>query len=159
MTNTTSRRNRDWHLGALCAQIDPELFFPERGASTVCKQAKAICQSCEVRQECLNDALTYREEFGVWGGTSPDERLAMLRKDDPTFTWKKLAVVGENDTVLRGSWGEGRTTCFRGHDLVPDNIIVSSSGDRRCRKCKQMHNAKRSRRKRQERDDDAARSA
>ena len=57
---------------ALCAQTDPELFFPEKSGST--RQAKQVCRSCEVRAECLEYALTAGEEFGVWGGLSAQER-------------------------------------------------------------------------------------
>ncbi|QRN80660.1 MAG: WhiB family transcriptional regulator, partial [Nocardiopsis sp. BM-2018] len=40
-----------WQERALCAQTDPEAFFPEKGGST--REAKKVCQSCEVRAECL----------------------------------------------------------------------------------------------------------
>ena len=45
----------EWQERALCAQTDPEAFFPEKGGST--REAKRICQSCEVRDECLEYAL------------------------------------------------------------------------------------------------------
>jgi len=57
---------------ALCAQTDPEAFFPEKGGST--RQAKIICRRCEVRQECLAYALAAGEQYGVWGGLSDRER-------------------------------------------------------------------------------------
>lgn len=60
-----------WIAGALCAQIDPELFFPETGGG---EAAKKICGCCPVREECLDYALTRREEWGVWGGLSTSER-------------------------------------------------------------------------------------
>lgn len=61
-----------WQEQALCAQTDPEAFFPEKGGST--REAKAICQSCEVRAECLEYALLNDERFGIWGGLSERER-------------------------------------------------------------------------------------
>ena len=45
----------DWHERALCAQTDPEAFFPEKGGST--REAKKICTGCEVRSEFLSYAL------------------------------------------------------------------------------------------------------
>lgn len=66
-----------WTDRALCAEVDPELFFPEKGGST--KGAKQTCRACEVRAECLEWALTQGEVFGVWGGTSERERR-LLRK-------------------------------------------------------------------------------
>ena len=44
-----------WQERALCAQTDPEAFFPEKGGST--REAKRVCLSCEVRGECLEYAL------------------------------------------------------------------------------------------------------
>lgn len=61
-----------WRSQALCAPIDSEIFFPDKGGST--KQAKRICGMCEVRLECLQDALDREERFGVWGGLSERER-------------------------------------------------------------------------------------
>lgn len=65
---------------ALCAETDPELFNPDRGGTS--RPAKAVCRSCEVRDECLTYALDrelVRAWDGVWGGTSPRERARMLR--------------------------------------------------------------------------------
>lgn len=61
-----------WQQGALCAQTDPEAFFPEKGGST--REAKRICESCEVRAKCLEYALEHDERFGIWGGLSERER-------------------------------------------------------------------------------------
>lgn len=62
----------DWQERALCAQTDPEAFFPEKGGST--REAKRICLGCEVRAECLEFALARDERFGIWGGLSERER-------------------------------------------------------------------------------------
>ncbi|MDR2380700.1 MAG: WhiB family transcriptional regulator [Bifidobacteriaceae bacterium] len=64
-----------WQAQALCAQTDPEAFFPEKGGST--REAKRICRSCEVRAECLEYALANDERFGIWGGCSERERRRM----------------------------------------------------------------------------------
>jgi WhiB family redox-sensing transcriptional regulator len=66
-----------WQSDALCAQTDPEAFFPEKGGST--RDAKKICASCEVRAPCLEYALQNDERFGIWGGLSERERRK-LRK-------------------------------------------------------------------------------
>ena len=70
----------DWHDDALCAQTDPEAFFPEKGGST--REAKQICHRCPVRTECLADALASDTRFGVWGGLTERERR-VLRRDRP----------------------------------------------------------------------------
>ena len=69
-----------WQEQALCAQTDPEAFFPEKGGST--REAKRVCGSCDVRVDCLEYALANDERFGIWGGLSERERRRL----------KKLAV-------------------------------------------------------------------
>ena len=61
-----------WRLDALCAETDPEAFFPEKGGST--REAKRVCSGCAVRSECLEYALAGDERFGIWGGLSERER-------------------------------------------------------------------------------------
>ncbi|HHT41125.1 MAG TPA: WhiB family transcriptional regulator [Actinomyces sp.] len=67
-----------WQERALCAQTDPEAFFPEKGGST--REAKAVCASCEVRAQCLEYALENDERFGIWGGMSERERRRYKRR-------------------------------------------------------------------------------
>ncbi|MGB3896846.1 MAG: WhiB family transcriptional regulator [Mycolicibacter sinensis] len=69
--------NEEWQDRALCAQTDPEAFFPEKGGST--REAKKICQRCSVRSECLEYALAHDERFGIWGGLSERERRRLKR--------------------------------------------------------------------------------
>ena len=66
-----------WQEHALCAQTDPEAFFPEKGGST--REAKRVCQSCDVRSDCLEYALENDERFGIWGGLSERERRRLKR--------------------------------------------------------------------------------
>jgi WhiB family redox-sensing transcriptional regulator len=68
---------QEWQERALCAQTDPEAFFPEKGGST--REAKRICAGCEVRAECLEYALANDERFGIWGGLSERERRRLRR--------------------------------------------------------------------------------
>jgi WhiB family redox-sensing transcriptional regulator len=68
----------DWQERALCAQTDPEAFFPEKGGST--REAKRICAGCEVRTECLEYALAFDERFGIWGGLSERERRRLKHR-------------------------------------------------------------------------------
>jgi WhiB family redox-sensing transcriptional regulator len=69
---------QEWQERALCAQTDPEAFFPEKGGST--REAKRICQGCEVRSECLGYALAHDERFGIWGGLSERERRRLKKR-------------------------------------------------------------------------------
>ena len=68
----------DWHDQANCLGVDPDLFFPERGAST--REAKEVCRGCEVRRDCLEFALQNGEKFGIWGGLSERERRKIRRQ-------------------------------------------------------------------------------
>ena len=67
-----------WQERALCAQTDPEAFFPEKGGST--REAKKVCLSCDVRGECLEYALANDERFGIWGGLSERERRKLKKR-------------------------------------------------------------------------------
>lgn len=62
----------DWYQAALCAETDPEAFYPEPGVSA--HKALQICKNCEVRAECLQDAIVTEDEWGVWGGFSYPKR-------------------------------------------------------------------------------------
>ena len=66
------KQDTSWQDDGLCAQADPEAFFPEKGGST--KQAKSICNRCPVTDKCLQYALDNDERFGIWGGLSERER-------------------------------------------------------------------------------------
>lgn len=61
-----------WTADAVCAQTDPEAWFPDKGGST--RAAKAICRSCPVIAECLAYALRNDERYGIYGGLSERER-------------------------------------------------------------------------------------
>ena len=69
---------QSWQEQALCAETDPEAFFPEKGGST--REAKKICTGCEVKAQCLEFALANDERFGIWGGLSERERRRLRRR-------------------------------------------------------------------------------
>ncbi|MEQ8719587.1 MAG: WhiB family transcriptional regulator [Acidimicrobiales bacterium] len=69
---------KPWQAYANCMGVDPDLFFPERGAST--REAKEVCRGCVVRDDCLEYALTNGEKFGIWGGMSERERRRIRRQ-------------------------------------------------------------------------------
>ena len=66
-----------WRDKAVCAEVDPTLFFPKKGDSA--REAKQVCAGCPVRTECLEYALG-REPHGVWGGLTVVERRALQRR-------------------------------------------------------------------------------
>src|SRR6202789_266359 len=77
VTTLYGRQERSWQVQANCMGVDPDLFFPERGAST--REAKEVCRGCTVREDCLEYALANGEKFGIWGGMSERERRRLRR--------------------------------------------------------------------------------
>ena len=68
----------DWMQHAACRGLDPELFHPEVGELTA--PAKAVCDACPVRVECLEHAIVHEERNGVWGGVGSAERRRMISR-------------------------------------------------------------------------------
>jgi len=73
----------DWSA-ALCAQADPEAWFPEKGVSPA--SAKRVCRHCPIRRECLDWALATDQRFGVWGGLSERDRRLVKRRGAESAT-------------------------------------------------------------------------
>jgi WhiB family redox-sensing transcriptional regulator len=73
----------DWQRQAACRHCQPDLFFPAGNTAPAVvadiEAAKAICATCLVQPECLRYALQTRQEFGIWGGTTEDERRGLLK--------------------------------------------------------------------------------
>jgi hypothetical protein len=81
---TTSRRGPDWRDASACRREDPDLFAPDGSTGKwveVIAQAKAICGRCPVIDTCLNWALDTRQESGIWGGLTEDERWNLRRRE------------------------------------------------------------------------------
>lgn len=68
----------DWRERANCQGTDGDVFFPEKGGSN--REAKRICSRCDVRTECLENALATDERYGILGGLSERERRALKRR-------------------------------------------------------------------------------
>ena len=84
-------QERRWQTKANCMGVDPDLFFPERGAST--REAKEVCRGCVVREDCLEYALANGEKFGIWGGLSERERRR-LRRNGPCSAGGQRFLIG-----------------------------------------------------------------
>lgn len=79
----------DWRARGACLNADPEIFFPPPlGAGRAqLALARALCGRCEVREPCLAFALQTRQDHGIWGGTTEQERRARRRaRPGPALT-------------------------------------------------------------------------
>jgi WhiB family redox-sensing transcriptional regulator len=90
-----AQRPPDWMAEGLCAQTDPEAFFPDKGGSV--RHGKRICDDCLVMAECLDYALEHDERFGIWGGLSERERRVLRKQRKRALT--KQALTGEAPPV------------------------------------------------------------
>jgi WhiB family redox-sensing transcriptional regulator len=73
-----------WRNRSACLDEDPELFFPIGNTGPALLQieeARAVCCRCEVVETCLSWAVESRQDAGVWGGQSDDERRALKRRN------------------------------------------------------------------------------
>jgi WhiB family transcriptional regulator, redox-sensing transcriptional regulator len=73
----------DWRAAAACLSADPDLFFPiATGTAAVAqiRKAQVICADCQVRPECFEFAMRSGESHGVWGGTTPEDRIRLRRQ-------------------------------------------------------------------------------
>lgn len=68
-----------WRLNGTCAGDKSEMWFADLRAPAT-RRARTICEACPVRTACLAAALLYGEEYGIWGGVDPDERLVLDRR-------------------------------------------------------------------------------
>ena len=84
----------DWAAQAACRSTDPDSLFVQGAAQN---RAKAICVGCNVRTECLADALDNRVEFGVWGGMTERERRALLRRRPNVTSWRMLLQTAQDE--------------------------------------------------------------
>ena len=87
-----------WQDAALCAETDPEAFFPEKGRPT--RPAKQVCRACPVRAECLADALEHMglHEYGthgVWGGLSSEEREAAAAEYEQGIPLDRIIIAAD----------------------------------------------------------------
>jgi WhiB family transcriptional regulator, redox-sensing transcriptional regulator len=72
----------DWRADSACRNADPDLFFPVAGGTVASRQvakAQKICASCPVKKQCLEFAMRTHEPAGIWGGTTPEDRIRARR--------------------------------------------------------------------------------
>lgn len=108
------RRGMEWQDRALCAEVDPDAFFPEKDIPKV--DAKRICRSCDVQPECLAYAVRNGERHGIWGGLTEHERDA-LRKAAGLPEEPKLSKSDEQALAPCGTESAARRHYRNGEPL------------------------------------------
>ncbi|MDO5746264.1 MAG: WhiB family transcriptional regulator [Actinomycetaceae bacterium] len=86
--------DQSWVARALCAQDEPDALFVQGAAQ---RQVRQRCYACEVRLECLADALNSQANFGVWGGLTERERRALLKYLPDVEDWKEWLEESPNE--------------------------------------------------------------
>lgn len=97
----------EWTVHAACRTTDPDSLFVQGAAQN---RAKVICSGCQVRTECLADALDNRVEFGVWGGMTERERRALLRRRPHVTSWRELLLDARDAYERTGSSAPSSTS-------------------------------------------------
>jgi WhiB family redox-sensing transcriptional regulator len=69
-----------WMDDASCLEVAPDLFFPDHRETTKAREAIKICDSCLVKNECLDYALSNRFDEGIFGGLTPNGRRKLIRQ-------------------------------------------------------------------------------
>jgi WhiB family redox-sensing transcriptional regulator len=99
----TTVLTQGWQVRGACRTYDdPEVFFPRSGGEKAARPAKEVCARCPVQPQCRQWALETRQEWGVWGGLSEDERRAQL------------------------GWGRNRTVVASGYASRAEQIAAES---------------------------------
>ena len=71
-----------------CTEMNPGYFFADendeeepfgRSEQVI---AKSACDRCPIKLECFANAINNREQYGVWGASVPEQRIAYWRKVD-----------------------------------------------------------------------------
>jgi WhiB family redox-sensing transcriptional regulator len=74
---TLTSDDLEWQASALCAQVDADPFFPDRGETSL--PAKKVCAACEVKKEC--DAYGVDEPYGIWAEKASSTRRRAAKGD------------------------------------------------------------------------------
>lgn len=87
--------NWDWQFQGACNGVDTNKFYLEegmRGKNKTNREQAAVtlCNTCPVKAKCLEHALSTPEFYGVWGGSTEEQRLQMLEISGTKFEHKRI---------------------------------------------------------------------
>jgi WhiB family redox-sensing transcriptional regulator len=89
----------NWRAASACLNADPDMFFPVAAGTVASKQislALRICAGCAVRQHCLDFAMRSGEKDGIWGGTTPEERIRARRASNRRLSVRARRAAAES---------------------------------------------------------------
>jgi WhiB family transcriptional regulator, redox-sensing transcriptional regulator len=101
-----SEHGTEWRAAGACLSADPDLFFPVAtgiAAGREAARAQRVCAGCQVRQECLDFAMRNGEMHGIWGGTTPEERLHARRQRNRTRRTRRTRPASPETLTARAS--------------------------------------------------------
>lgn len=107
-TRSASLTAKNWRSKAACREEDPDLFFPLGdgwAARQQTDEAKAVCRRCPAMDWCLQWALETKQESGVWGGLSEDERYALRGR---TRSRRLVNGLTHTDNIIQNRLAEFR---------------------------------------------------
>jgi WhiB family transcriptional regulator, redox-sensing transcriptional regulator len=78
MSSNAAPQIVDFFDEAACKDADTSVFFPV--SDTFAGDAKAICATCPVAEQCLEYAISSHQSDGVWGGLTAVERHRLVRR-------------------------------------------------------------------------------
>lgn len=89
-----------WRLRAACREADPDQFYPSPDNPTDHTAPKRVieqfCNHCPVIADCLEYAVRQGETHGIWGGTTPRQRVELKRRE----------AAMQRAVELQAKWGE-----------------------------------------------------
>lgn len=137
---TIAAPGRDWRYSAACAEVDPELFFPARAENrplTQVAEAKKVCAGCPVSQQCLDWALETRQDSGVWGGMSENERRRLHRRvrrydtQDPPMAQRIIKDrLAEFEAAMASGDSKGKVARALGTNVQTVNTVLALLDER-----------------------------
>jgi len=90
-----------WQDQAACKGMNSELFFMTDDGQPH-PTARAVCEGCPVRLDCLNYAQRTRS-VGVWGGTTEEDRNRGRRRAIPADERDRVCAF------VAANWERGET--------------------------------------------------
>lgn len=91
----------EWVAAAACRDSDPALWFQEGRGTSSYLEARKVCFSCPVREECLGWALEAGVQDGMWGGLNPTQRRTR-RREQGLFSPRQRREPRVEEVDVRG---------------------------------------------------------